>query len=558
MGRAPALPSPPPPSDYDRECGTYGLVTSEGDDYWPHSMLADHRLPHPECPHTFVCSEEKSKFATCLNTINCHMFNGMTTRERHGEVGLFLHQMIPHHQNAVNMAKSLLRHWEYKCAPEELRPGRNTRPQCVMENVLRSIVGSQNRQIQAMRELLARRGIPEFDDCAVPVHGSAEAVGRASAYAGGSWYGREDDGQEDQERGIRDERGGGSSSENTKTKAAKKKKKRKKRKKEDHRGLASGVGDDGICRASCPDEDDGAACTFTVGVNLSASDLGAFWFEECGRDEPYPTLGIEAGRSYVFLQGGRSNYFHPLGFAYGPDGLHSDKLMVERKYLKYSVDEEDLGLNEYYARFFHSPAEWASYGTFKVELNYSDDYDRDLFYFCNIHKFMSGRIKLLENDRPVQPANIPSIPYSHPTPSAYDESCGTYGLAPFQLPHPECPSEFVCGRRSHFGDCIDAMNCYMMVGMTTYADTGNDGDVTLFCHQMIPHHENAVNMAKALLKTNILDCPRLTDEDRNVDCKLENILREIVNGQNRQIQLMYGVLEDMNSAQTNDCVVHIE
>ena len=38
-------------------------------------------------------------------------------------------------------------------------------------------------------------------------------------------------------------------------------------------------------------------------------------------------------------------------------------------------------------------------------------------------------------------------------------------------------------------------------------------------------------MAKALLKTNILDCPRLTDEDRNDDCKLENILREIVNGQ---------------------------
>ena len=80
------------------------------------------------------------------------------------------------------------------------------------------------------------------------------------------------------------------------------------------------------------------------------------------------------------------------------------------------------------------------------------------------------------------------------------------------------------------------------------------------CLLVAPHRtsKNAVNMAKALLKTNILDCPRLTDEDRNDDCELENILREIVNGQNRQIQLMYGVLEDMNSAQTNDCVVHIE
>ena len=44
---------------------------------------------------------------------------------------------------------------------------------------------------------------------------------------------------------------------------------------------------------------------------------------------------------------------------------------------------------------------------------------------------------------------------------------------------------------------------------------------------------NAVNMAKALLKTGLLACPCLMDEDRNNNCKLKNILREIVNGQNR-------------------------
>jgi hypothetical protein len=88
---------PPPPSSYDLECGTYGLVSAPVDDpeTWPHSMEGEYTTPHAECPHTFVCEEEKSKFATCLDAINCHMFNGMTTNENNGEKALFLHHMIP-------------------------------------------------------------------------------------------------------------------------------------------------------------------------------------------------------------------------------------------------------------------------------------------------------------------------------------------------------------------------------------------------------------------------------------------------------------------------------
>jgi len=167
-----------------------------------------------------------------------------------------------------------------------------------------------------------------------------------------------------------------------------------------------------------------------------------------------------------------------------------------------------------------SPAEWTEYGTFSVELNYANEHDGDLFYFCHIHNFMSGRIKLLKNDVPIQQANLPAIKYTRHEPSDYDKSCGTYGLAPFQLPHPECPSEFVCDKQSDFAGCIDTMNCYMMVGMTTYAGGSNDGDVALFNHQMIPHHLNAVNMAKALLKTEVLDCPSLADDTD--DCAMEN------------------------------------
>ncbi len=187
-----------------------------------------------------------------------------------------------------------------------------------------------------------------------------------------------------------------------------------------------------------------------------------------------------------------------------------------------------------------------------MELNYVKDYDQDLFYFCHIHAKMSGRIKLLKNGKPVQKANLPKITYSHPEPSEYDKSCGTYGLEPFQLPHAECPEAFVCDKSSEFAGCLETMNCYMMVGMTT---GGNDGDIALFNHQMIPHHINAVNMAKALLKIDVLQCSNLADTTD--DCTLEGILWEIVNNQNYQIQQMYEVLSLGMDEPVNDCVITI-
>ena len=42
------------------------------------------------------------------------------------------------------------------------------------------------------------------------------------------------------------------------------------------------------------------------------------------------------------------------------------------------------------------------------------------------------------------------------------------------------------------------MNCAMMVRMTTSVKE-SESEVALFIHQMIPHHQNAVNMAKGKL-----------------------------------------------------------
>ena len=42
-----------------------------------------------------------------------------------------------------------------------------------------------------------------------------------------------------------------------------------------------------------------------------------------------PTIGVEIGQSYTFVQADISNWMHPMGFAYFPDGAHDDKDELE-------------------------------------------------------------------------------------------------------------------------------------------------------------------------------------------------------------------------------------
>lgn len=120
---------------------------------------------------------------------------------------------------------------------------------------------------------------------------------------------------------------------------------------------------------------------------------------------------------------------------------------------------------------------------------------------------MSGRIKFVDTSgNVITTANDPVIPYAYKQASVYDQSCGAYGITRFQLPNSQCPSKFVCDAPEgvkDFAGCVDSMNCAMTAGMTTGATS--DNAMALFVHQMVPHHQNAVNMAKALLKDGILD-----------------------------------------------------
>lgn len=357
-----------------------------------------------------------------------------------------------------------------------------------------------------------------------------------------------------------------------------------------------------------------ATNTYTVHVDIFASERGYYVFVECGLDWINPPIGMEYGETYTFVQEDRSNFWHPLDFSYFPDAHHVGADLLDPRvdgnlgeiavaasgttsseaiaqaagddscasnmtcpspmyYLNdgylgsYSnipesmpatVNQADVGLNMYEDFFFKSMPAWKGYGKFSIKLKFDDEaYTKDIFYYCRIHQFMAGRIKLLKNGVPVNKKDDPAAYYEQETPGVFDERCGTYGLDQFQLPHPECPARFVCDvddNMREFASCIDAMDCHMMTGMTTKVSSKTE--LALFLHQMIPHHQNAVNMAKALIKAGFLPCDDLTDEE-DPYCTMTSLLFGIVARQNHEIGVMNNVLAAMNLPPRDDCEVLI-
>ena len=77
-----------------------------------------------------------------------------------------------------------------------------------------------------------------------------------------------------------------------------------------------------MCMGTCKLQNGKKVCTFKIKVDLHASELGYFTVEGC--EGKMPTLGMERGITYIFDQGDETNYYHPLGVAYYPDGAHDD------------------------------------------------------------------------------------------------------------------------------------------------------------------------------------------------------------------------------------------
>lgn len=174
-----------------------------------------------------------------------------------------------------------------------------------------------------------------------------------------------------------------------------------------------------------------------------------------------PTIGLEFGTTYTFVQKDRTNYYHPLDISYFPDATHVGAELLEPGIAKgtntdcatnktcpapmyflnegylgtYSnipevapitTNEHDFGLASYEDFFFTNLAAWTGYGTFSFKLNFDDEsyVDSDIFYYCRIHQYMAGRIKLLKNGEPVQPRDQPPMYYQPDVPGDFDQLCG--------------------------------------------------------------------------------------------------------------------------------------
>ena len=414
-------------------------------------------------------------------------------------------------------------------------------------------------------------------------------------------------------------------------------------------------------------QEEGKICTsptntFTVIVDIYASERGYYTFEECGVDWVNPTIGLEYGETYTFVQKDRSNFMHPLGFSYFPDAIHVGGDILDPQVDPRSLDgsiitttttsasgnaaaesaaqaaaascalnmtcaapmyylndaplgtynnlpvgsgvndtsvaqpsmttmESETGRKLYHDFFDKSMGQWTGYGTFSVKLRFTDEsYASDLFYDCKIHQFMAGRIKLLKNGEAVQAnKDNPAMYYDTEIPGdGLDKTCGvrfvtffctasidfgfaghfgltafslfrnqTYGLEGFALPNPQCISNFVCDpdeSMKEFASCIDAMDCHMFIAMSTKVSSRTE--LALFLHQMIPHHQNAVNLAKAVLHKLNRPCTDLTDAT-DPYCVMEGLLYATVNRQNYEIGVMNNVLAAMNLPPTDDCQVFL-
>ena len=524
------------PSTYDALCGTYGLdggTTS----YKSGTTCSDEEF----LCHTGTLAE--GSFGDCLKAMDCQMDKEMmTNQDTTSNVASFMHQMIPHHENAINMAKLLLKQNALTITRRKLREeGRRLDDDggcadCAIEDMLWSIIVVQGHQVITMKDWLAANSKPESATCthshrmlSTPNLRVASAVEAPRRLTG-------------------------------------------------HAGTGAGTEADPCVTTNCNTA--GTECTFTATVDPHAGPSGYYKFNECG-DVAMPVISMKRGVKYIFDQSDASNWYHPLGMAYFPDGAHAGVDELEPgitqttgdtcaagntcqapRYFKDNVfagttydntaatpvGGADFGLDAYEPEFFHRKSDWTA-TTYSVKLTLTDTtYATDIFYFCHIHAGMSGYIKIADSTGTVVSSrgtgNALIAADYYDTPSTYEASCGGYNLDAYKSAG-ACTDTFLCTTATlaegSFGDCLNAMDCSMDLGMKTEL---HSNDIVSFMHQMIPHHENAINMAKLLMKK---------DTTLAADGEVMDMLWDIINVQGMQIQAMQGWLSEGKYALSSSC-----
>merc|ERR1719161_1936042 len=485
---------------FDKACGTTGAA--------PYASGGARA-----CTETFLQGTLDTDFEKCLQAIDCQMNREMRIKgldDHKDEIATFMQQMIPHHNNAVNMAKLLLKHGAKEVSEVE-----------DLEDILWGIINVQNYQTHQFNAYL----------------------GSHTAPAGGTNFAAITHDGTSLDKGLDAPLGHHC---------------------DDTLGSMTPI----EVTDSAPPAATVAGCTpsatnLCVRVNSHAGESGYYEFD--GLSGPSPDITVQIGKTYVFDQRDASNWFHPLGFAYYPDGAHgftwggAERAEVKEKgELLYKIDGAattcedagDTGLDCYEPEFFYPRDQWLE-KKYSVELTITQDvadasHGGVIYYFCHIHSKMSGKIIIQNADGSAYtPKNpTPQALYQPVTLSDVDATCGTDGLAPYTgSGSMACSERFLCGTLdTDFEKCMQAIDCKMNRDMKSYTKADQEDKVAIFMEQMIPHHENAVNMAKILLKH--VPAAKITaaiDEDG-----LTHILHDIIAQQNYQIHQFRNYLGGKN------------
>jgi uncharacterized protein (DUF305 family)/plastocyanin len=468
---------------FDKACGTTGAAL-----YGSGGAKA--------CAETFLQGTLDTDFEKCLQAIDCQMNREMRIKgydDHKDEIATFMQQMIPHHNNAVNMAKLLLKHAAAEVAEVE-----------DLEDILWGIINVQNYQTHQFRAYLGAH-----TDFAAITHEGTSLDKTLDAPAGHHC--------EDKLSSL--------------TPIA----------------VTDAVAPAVTVSGCTPSE-----TNLCVRVNSHAGESGYYEFD--GKSGQSPDIAVQIGKTYVFDQRDATNWFHPLGFAYHPDGAHgftwggAERAEVEGKgELLYKIngaattceDAGDTGLDCYEPEFFYPRDQWLD-KKYSVELTITQDvadasHGGVIYYFCHIHSKMSGKIIIQNADGSAYtPKNpTPQALYATEGPSGADAMCGTHAVKEYAPGGSKaCAERFLCGTLdTDFEKCMQAIDCKMNKDMKSYTKADQEDKVAIFMEQMIPHHANAVNMAKILLKH--VPAEKITaaiDEDG-----LTHILHDIIAQQNYQI-----------------------
>ena len=226
-------------------------------------------------------------------------------------------------------------------------------------------------------------------------------------------------------------------------------------------------------------------------------------------------------------------------------------------------DESGFGLDAYEPLFFNSQDWWGEQTALTVTLTIPEDASyTKIYYFCHIHAGMSAEIEITgstaANPTVLNAAQLGGEDeasalaiYDHIVAdhqqmvSAHDEACGTYDIYAPGSKSSCSNSHFLCGSGAGgaFETCLADIDCKMHHDMAIHVEAGASKFAT-FARQMIPHHQNAVSMAKSLLKFHTADDYGAVGDPEDDDMAMAVALaHNIINVQNHQIQYMAGWLD---------------